>query len=445
MKKFLQTLAALLAIFSAGMAGLLHLKNRAPKGFALWFPKLFAGALAPVWGLAGALGGLLGLVSGAPLAALLGGWGGYTAWGYLKKVASSQGALEKAFGPQVEQRIPAEHAARMLEWRWDWTFPAAPEPRCQHDLAFWTLENGRHLLCDLWQPPVGVTPISSGVTPSGLAVLYFHGSGWYILDKDVGTRPLLRHLAAQGHLVMDVAYRLAPEASMADMVGDVKRALTWIKRNAVEYGVDPQRVVLMGSSAGGQLSMLTGFAPYHPEMTPAEVKDADLYVRAVVSLYGPCDLAACYFHTNQDKSTGHLRALPAPAPANPEMAARMRRLLGDRYERWGMNKDSLAGSFLALLGGHPDQVPEAYILFSPISHVHPGCPPVFLAQGEDDLITPVDATRSLVRKLQEAGVPVVSLVFPLTDHGFELATPSINPATRAMLYDLDRFLALMLA
>jgi acetyl esterase/lipase len=436
-KKIFQTLAALLSIFSVLAAGLLHLKNRAPRGFALWFPKLFAGALSPISGMAGVLGGLLGWISGAPLLTVLGGWGAYQAWGYLKKVVFSQGELERAFGVDWEKRIPEERAAHMLPWRWDWSFPVEPEPRCQRDLAFWRLESGRELLCDLWQP-------AQELPPSGLAVIYFHGSAWYLMDKDVNTRPIFRHLAAQGHVVMDVAYRLAPETDMAGMVGDVKRALTWMKTHAGEYGVDPDSIVLMGSSAGGHISMLAGFVPYHPAMTPAELRNFDLSVRAVVSLYGPADLTACYFHTYQDETTGRLTVDSERPQPNPEMAARMRRMLGERYERWGMDKDSLTGSFLYLLGGHPREIPEKYALFSPVTHVHPGCPPVFLAQGEDDLITPVEASRALAGKLREVGVPVVNLVFPQTDHGFDLALPTFNPAARVMLYELDRFLALMI-
>jgi acetyl esterase/lipase len=75
----------------------------------------------------------------------------------------------------------------------------------KQNLPFATIPGSeRQLLCDLWQPP-------ENVPPSGLAFIYMHGSAWYLLDKDVGTRPFFSHLAAQGHVVMDVAYRLAPE------------------------------------------------------------------------------------------------------------------------------------------------------------------------------------------------------------------------------------------
>ena len=65
-------------------------------------------------------------------------------------------------------------------------------------------------------------------------------------------------------------------------------------------------------------------------------------------------------------------------------------------------------------------------------------------QGEQDLLVPVDTTYTLHKKLAEAGVPAINVVFPWTDHVFDLAVPQINPAAQSALYDVDRFLALML-
>jgi acetyl esterase/lipase len=60
------------------------------------------------------------------------------------------------------------------------------------------------------------------------------------MDKDFNTRPFFRHLATQGHVVMDVAYRLCPEVDIYGMIGDVKRAVVWMKTNAEKYGLDPR-------------------------------------------------------------------------------------------------------------------------------------------------------------------------------------------------------------
>ena len=114
---------------------------------------------------------------------------------------------------------------------------------------------------------------------------------------------------------MDVAYRLFPEVGVLDMVCDVKRAVAWMKAHAREYAVDPRRIVLGGGSAGGHISLLAAFAPQHPRMTPEELQDMDLSVRAVVSCYGPTDLAACYEHTGQSRLIG--KPMTSPKCLNP--------------------------------------------------------------------------------------------------------------------------------
>jgi dipeptidyl aminopeptidase/acylaminoacyl peptidase len=102
------------------------------------------------------------------------------------------------------------------------------------------------------------------------------------------------------------------------------------------------------------------------------------------------------------------------------------------------------GRMDVLLGGHPQDVPDMYELASPVTHVHPGCPPTLLIQGKQDFITPVDATRALYTKLVGSGVPAINVVFPWTDHGFDMLFSYVSPPIQSALYDVDRFLALLL-
>jgi acetyl esterase/lipase len=398
----------------------LFLNLGAPSGFYFVFFQLGAAALSPFLVLAGLLGATLGWLSDAPVAVAAGLLGAGISLAYIILVTRSQPGFDQAFGKDWRTRIPRSVAARLLRRRWAPGLPRTSEPALQRDLAFWMIPGSdRQLLCDLWEPP-------AGVERSGLALIYFHGSAWWIFDKDFGTRPFFRRLAAQGHVVMDVAYRLCPEVDIYGMVGDVKRALAWMKANADRYGIDPARVVLGGASAGGHLSMLAAYAPYHPLLTPPEVLGSDLTVRAVVSYYGPADLKACYRHTRQDR----LVHLPK-VEVGPATAAMMKKSMKD------------AGRLDTLLGGHPDEVPEVYELASPLTHVHPGCPPTLLVQGAADLITPVAATRELYRKLVECGVPAVNIIFPLTNHAFDLPLPQVSPPSQAATYYLERFLTLM--
>jgi len=210
------------------------------------------------------------------------------------------------------------------------------------------------------------------------------------------------------------------------MIGDVKRSVAWMKDHAARYQVDPERIVLGGASAGGHLALLASYAPAHPQLTPPDVQGRDLSVRAVVSLYGPTDLRACYEYLDQKRLLG----LPKEEIGLPG-AAEMKKNMSD------------AGRLDTLLGGHLHEVPEVYALASPVTHVHAGCPPTLLIQGEPDVITFAPATRALHRRLVECGVPAVNIIYPLTNHAFDLLLPQVSPPAQAAIYYLDRFLALM--
>jgi acetyl esterase/lipase len=276
-----------------------------------------------------------------------------------------------------------------------------------------------------------------------LAFIYLHGSAWYFLDKDLGTRPFFRHLAAQGHVIMDVAYRLAPETDMMGMVHDVKLAIVWMKDNADNYRVNPNKIVLGGGSAGAHLALLTAYTASNLQFTPVELQGKDINVNAVVSLYGPTDLEAMYFHTNQHLTT---RSIPGkPKKAVPtKMPEWIIKKMGKEYYRLNMDKGFVnAGAFAPLLGGHPDECPQTYALFSPVTHVHSHCPPTLLIHGEHDLMAPVKTTRFLYARLKSINVPMVMHILPQTDHAFDLILPKISPSAHNALFDVERFLALM--
>lgn len=306
----------------------------------------------------------------------------------------------------------------------------------QH-MAFYTIPGqNREILCDVWQPP-------EHIAPSGLGFIYLHGSAWYLLDKDLGTRPFFSHLAAQGHVVMDVAYRLAPETDMMGMINDAKRAIAWMKDNAAAYGVNPGHIVVGGGSAGGHLALMAAYTADDPRFTPTELAGKDLSVCAVVSLYGPTDLKAFYYHTRQHLTTRSTPGRPKKA-APTHMPAWIVKSMGDEYFRLGMDKDfENAGALAPLLGGHPDECPERYALYSPVTHVHPGCPPTLLVQGGHDIMAPVQTTRLLYRRLVEGKVPAVMHILPQTDHAFDLIQPGVSPPAHNAIFDVERFLALM--
>jgi acetyl esterase/lipase len=341
--------------------------------------------------------------------------------------------LTGALGPGWADRIPIDRRARMVGRWWAGRLPTVPEPRLRQNVVFATVPGtDRKLVCDLWQPP-------AEVPASGLAVVYLYGSAWCMLDKDFLTRPLFRHLAAQGHVVVDVAYRLFPETDIPGMLADAKRALAWVKHHAADLQIRPDRIVLAGGSAGGHLALLAAYAPDDPALTPAELAGSDPSVCAVVSLYGQADLAAHYDHTGQAKSCRPDDPQPDwDAPPPPWMA----RLFGPDV---GRLKLVPASRLDWLVGGTPSQLPDRYAQLSPLHRVHPGCPPTLLIHGQHDQMAPVAAMRQLHRRLEQAGVPVTGVYLPQTDHGFDLLATAWSPPARVAIHLLERFLAALAA
>ena len=90
----------------------------------------------------------------------------------------------------------------------------------------------------------------------GLPVVFWiHGGGWQTGDKsDVQIKP--RVFTERGFVFVSTNYRLLPEVEMDVLIRDVARSLGWVHKNIVQYGGDPQRIFVMGHSAGAQLAAL---------------------------------------------------------------------------------------------------------------------------------------------------------------------------------------------
>ena len=426
----------ILSYLSVFLSGLTLIRpKRGWVAAVLEMPKLLVGAWSPFLALAGGLGALIGLARKDRKAVWAGLLGAAVAVRHVVKVSAPHDGFAQGFGPDWQSRIPPELRAHMLPKRYALLPVDPPEVPWQQDVVFGThRETGDPLLADVWQPP-------DGVARTGLGVIYLHGSAWHYLDKDIGTRRFFRHLAGQGHVIMDVAYTLSPKAQLQGMVADVERAIAWMKENAARYGVNPERIVLVGGSAGAHLALLVAYAPNHPGLWPAGVDTAPS-VRAVVSYYGPPDLRNFKLVWASQVKQGNSRAgrtrRGRPFIVRWESLGRRIRLLPPdgryvTYADWLPN----------VVGGTPDEVPELYQLGSPINHVGPHCPPTLLLQGTHDVFGMAPDVRRLHRALREAGATSVYVEFPDTDHAFDLIFPKWSPAAQAATYDTERFLALM--
>lgn len=427
-------LPRLLGLVSVALAALVVRPVNSFQGFMV---KSTATANAPALALMGTIAAALGVRQRSPLAVVTGVIGAGVAATYIRLVTRPHRELERALGPGWERQIPADIARHLLKRRLTWRLPRVPEPCWTRDIPFCTIPGThRQLLADIWEPP-------PGVERTGTAVVYLYGGSWHFFDKDVLTRPFFRQLAAQGHVVMDAAHRSCPETDVVGMVGDAHRAVAWIKANAGRYGVDPGRVVLMGGSSGAHIALLAAYAPDEPRLVPAELRGADTSVMAVVSYYGIPEMSAAF-----DRWQAQEGAVPPPVhdprPEPGRIADALNRCIMGRPLTAAQSPPAPPVRQVArnLLGGMPDEAPAMAALASPLYHVAASCPPTLMFQGTHDAVVPLASARRLHRALLAAGVPVAYVEYPWTEHAFDLMYPPLaNPAAKAALFDVERFLA----
>jgi acetyl esterase/lipase len=244
---------------------------------------------------------------------------------------------------------------------------------------------------DVYSPTAQSTATAK---PSRLpAVVAIHGGSWLGGSREE-YGPQVARLARHGYVVFVPDYRLARsgQPSWPGALEDLRQAIRWIRGHSEAFHVDPDRVVAMGSSAGGHLAALLGTAP--DEATPG---DASCRVQAVVCLYSPSDLI----------ELGRTRRLP---------------------------DDPLS----LFIGAHSAEAPDGLDAASPARHVSSDDAPMLLIHGSDDVWVPPSQSESMAHRLERAGVSHRLLVVPGARHGFELAVR--YPEPRDLLPDVLAFL-----
>ncbi len=114
------------------------------------------------------------------------------------------------------------------------------------------------------------------------AVIIVHGGGWFGGDKTFNVEPLFQPLSDAGFAWFSISYRLASDVTQFGLaISDVQEAIRFIKSHADKYNIDPERIALVGESAGGQLASMATLRG-----------GAATSVKAVVALYSPSDLVS---------------------------------------------------------------------------------------------------------------------------------------------------------
>lgn len=122
------------------------------------------------------------------------------------------------------------------------------------------------------------------------AVLLIHGGGWLTGSKE-NQRVMAQHLALNGYVAVSVEYRLGLEAPYPAGVIDLKDAIKWLRKKAKKHQINPDKIAVLGASAGGQLATLIGVTPnssiYGFDQAVSDEVQAIINIDGIVSFIHP--------------------------------------------------------------------------------------------------------------------------------------------------------------
>ena len=209
-------------------------------------------------------------------------------------------------------------------------------------------------------------------------LLFIHGGSWKS-GKRSDYLVYLTSFAEKGYMTATVSYRLLRDSIYPAAVEDVTDAVDWLFKNGENYGYDPNRIALIGGSAGAHLAMLAGYG-WKNTRTDGDNPNSSANVhrvKAVVNIYGPADLTTEY--------------------------ARNQRLVN------------------AFIGHTYNEKPELYREASPITYLNSSCPPTLILHGTSDTLVPVSQSDTLKSRLDALGVPCEYYRVPLWPHAMDIA------------------------
>jgi len=208
-------------------------------------------------------------------------------------------------------------------------------------------------------------------------LVFIHGGGW----KSGQRSDYLVYLipfAQKGYMTATVSYRLLKDGPYPACAEDITDAIDWLYNHGEEYGYDPERIAVIGGSAGAHLAMLAAYG-WNKQSSNTDGllnPDNNLKIKAVVDIYGPVDLTTEYARNH-----------------------------------------TLVTSFLAK---SYDEFPEIYLEASPVKYLDKNDPPTLILQGTSDDLVPSGQSVLLKERLDSLGVPAELYCLPLWPHTMDI-------------------------
>jgi len=214
-------------------------------------------------------------------------------------------------------------------------------------------------------------------------IVFIHGGGWQGGDKNGGGAKVAPYVATGKFAGASIAYRLSSEAQWPSQIHDCKAAIRWLKAHAKEYQLDPERIAVWGTSAGGHLVAMLGVSDGVKDLE-GEIGphlDQTGKVSCVVDFFGPTEMLRMGSEPGAERHN---------SPDSPES-----KLIG--------------GTVLE----NPDKAKSA----SPIEHVTAGDAPHLIVHGSKDPTVPYSQSVDYEKRLESVGVPAIFLTVEGAGHG----------------------------
>lgn len=227
------------------------------------------------------------------------------------------------------------------------------------------------------------------------AVVWIHGGAWAYGSKNF-MRPLTKFTASLGYVSATVQYRLVSKKTgvcFPDPVQDVAAAVRFLRKNAADYGIDPDRIAIGGESAGGHLALMVGLCQDPAIIGTEPYADVSSNVSGIINIYGPTDL---------------------------------RLLLSASWWVKIVVRD--------LVGCEIEDDPAKWEAASPVTHVREDGPPILTLHGTLDSVVPYTQAESLVKACDEKHARHTLGRVPISEHAW-VAIPrgAVNTSTLPIL------------
>ena len=270
-------------------------------------------------------------------------------------------------------------------------FTPPPGVRMERDLAY-IADGDEAQKLDLYLPEA--TPAN----PLPL-IVHIHGGGWQGGNKF--PCPFVG-MVLKGYAVASVEYRFSQKAKFPAQIQDCQAAIRWLRANREKYHLDPEKIGVVGGSAGGHLSALVGTAGGTGTFPPiGGNEDQSDRVHAVCDIFGPADFTTVVKQAAEDKNVKNIFQFNSP-------------------------KDPYSS-----LIGVPLETVEKSKAVSPVTYISEDDPPVLILHGTHDALVPYAQSVQFAGELKSKGVPVWLQTLPGGGHGGPgFGKPAVHQLTR---------------